>query len=659
MAHKPAKPQVYAYSLIAICVLGLWLSPQLLFAQTETTSLTTNSSRAERSYRSAEQAYLKRDFVQAENMLERAVKADDQFVEAWLLLGDVRSELGNNRHAREAFKKAIAINEDFFPAAWFIVARLAWQARQYNEAYDYASSFLAKNHPGADINERARDIRNRAAFAIEAIANPVEFNPINLGEAINTQADEYINTIRLDDSLLFLTRRFEPEGFGQHGRYKERFFVSSRTGNGWNEAAPLLLDWPYTDNLGAMSISADGKTMYFAGCGWPNGHGSCDLYVSELRNGKWGFPRNLGGHINSAGWESQPCISSDGRELYFVRRSRGGASDIWMSLKMDNGHWSKPIKLDNNVNTEGNEMAPFIHPDGQTLYFSSTGHLGLGGSDLFISRRDVTGRWQKPENLGYPVNTAEDEINIIINARGDVAYLSAQRDDGFGGYDIYAFVLEERHRPSPVSWLSARVFDAVTKSNLAAQYAVVDVANGDLIHEGATTLPDGHFLISLPAGKDYALHVRKQGYLFHAEHFKLKDETETLPYTLEIGLQRVKTGNTVVLKNVFFDTDSDVLRADSYSELEVLTAFMRENPFLTIELGGHTDSRGNELHNLDLSERRAKSVAKHLVGKGIEASRISTKGYGSKQPVADNQTPEGREQNRRTEMRIVGTTAAP
>jgi outer membrane protein OmpA-like peptidoglycan-associated protein/tetratricopeptide (TPR) repeat protein len=656
MADQFAKPQVYAYPLMRLITSVLFFVLALqLHAQLPGIELSTSSKRAARHYQKAESAYLAGNFERAAQWLEKATQVDSEFVEAWLLAGDVYAEMDKNLQAREAFKNAIRIDAELFTPAHYIVARLAWEAKEYGEAVEYAQRFLSFGSTNADIVSKAIDVRDRARFAQVALANPVPFEPVNLGPSINDTADAYINAIRLDDSLLFFTRRFKPDDFNRHGRYSENFFVSKRTHEGWSAANQMITDWPHTHHIGAISISANGRTMFFAACGWPEGKGSCDLYISQFKNGKWNSPYNLGSAINTAQWESQPAISADGSELYFASQRSGGqgGSDIWMSLKLDDGTWSKPMNLGKTINTSGNEMAPYIHPDGQTLYFSSNGHIGMGGLDLFISRKDAAGRWQQAENLGYPINTPDDEINIILNTRGDKAYMSATRDEGFGGFDIYVFDMPQHLQPAPVSYLLALVSDKQNGKPLQADFTLIDLRSDEKVHTGVSNLPEGSILVSLPPGKDFALHIENPAYLFYSEHFRMTETTEGKPFLIEAALQPLEAGSSIVLRNVFFDTDKDVIASVSSIEMNRVADLLLKHPGLVVELGGHTDNTGSDEYNRDLSYRRALAVQKYLVKMGIDRDRLKVKGYGSEKPIADNQTEAGKALNRRTEMIII------
>ncbi|MBU1008787.1 MAG: OmpA family protein [Bacteroidetes bacterium] len=659
MENQSAKPQIHAYSLIRM--LGIWcllsvLVPQQLFAQQAEYELSTPSSKAKKYYLKAEQAFIETNRADAELYLLKSLKADEQFVEAWLLLGDVYGELGKADEAIEAYKKAIDISPDFFPPVYYFLGKLNYKAAAYAESAAYLRKLISYSNIADDIKKGAVDVLSRAEFAANAVNNPVPFNPVNVGPAINSDADEYINAIRLDGGLLLFTRRFAlPDEPGSSTFMNERFFYSQDAGGLWMPANELMTNWTIADNMGAMTISADGMKLYYAGCSWPGGLGSCDVYQSDLIAMQWSEPTNLGSWVNSPQWDSQPSVSADGHELFFVSRRNGGlgGSDIWMCRLLPDGRWTRPINLGENINTPGNEMAPFLHPDGKTLYFSSTGLVGLGGADLFVSRRDESGRWSVPKNLGYPINTAADEINIIVDATGKKAYISALKDSGSGRFDIYSFEMPGNISPDPVSYVKAIVADASNGIRLPAAYVITNLETGQVVAEGNCVLPDGSFLAVLPSGNDYGLHVQFKGYLFYSENFALSQHSETTPFVLNIGLQPIRLGAEMVLRNVFFDYNKAEVMASSNDELTKLANFMGENPLLKIELGGHTDSLGSEEHNLQLSMERAEAVKKILIGKGVPGRRLKAIGYGASKPVADNSNEAGRALNRRTTITLI------
>jgi outer membrane protein OmpA-like peptidoglycan-associated protein len=299
-------------------------------------------------------------------------------------------------------------------------------------------------------------------------------------------------------------------------------------------------------------------------------------------------------------------------------------------------------------------MAPFIHPDGRTLYFSSRGHTGMGAADLFVSRLGPDNRWQKPENLGYPVNTKHDEINLIINAKGDEAYISAERDNGFGHTDIYRFELPQQVRPASVSYVHGKVFDKANLQPLAAIFELIDMQSNRSIINSVSDGISGEFLLCLPVNKEYALNVSCKGYLFSSLNFSLGKGNDSLnPKNIDIPMQAVEVGKKVVLRNIFFETDKCELLPESKAELGKLVEFLTNNPTLRIEISGHTDDQGSDAYNLTLSENRARAVNDYLLKQGIDAARLTYQGYGESLPIDTNTTPEGRANNRRTEFKVV------
>ncbi|MCX6270868.1 MAG: OmpA family protein, partial [Bacteroidetes bacterium] len=395
---------------------------------------------------------------------------------------------------------------------------------------------------------------------------------------------------------------------------------------------------------------------FFAAGYRQDGLGRFDIYTAHREGGGWNVPYNIGPPVNTASWESQPSISSDGKTLYFASLRNGGFgnSDIWKSVRQPDGSWSIPVNLGENINTATFEMNPYIHPDGRTLYFSSMGHMGMGGYDLFYSRLDSSGNWSKPVNLGFPINTYADEINLIVNARGNLAYFSSDKLGGFGKNDIYCFDLYPDARPILVNYMKGRVFDSKTKLPLEAKFELKDLKTGAVVVTSFSEKETGGFLVALPSGKEYALHVSKEAYLFYSENVSFTgDYSAEKPLLKDVPLQPVAMGEIVVMNNIFFETGKADLKPESMVELEKLLDLMRKNPGLSIEIRGHTDNVGADELNMKLSENRAQVVYNYLINNGIHASRLTFKGFGKTIPVASNDTAEGRSLNRRTEFKVV------
>jgi outer membrane protein OmpA-like peptidoglycan-associated protein len=300
------------------------------------------------------------------------------------------------------------------------------------------------------------------------------------------------------------------------------------------------------------------------------------------------------------------------------------------------------------------EFGPFLHPDGRTLYFSSAGHPGMGQRDFFISRKGQDGKWQKPINLGYPINTNGDETHMIISADGKKAYFSADREGGYGLRDIYSFDINPEIQPFAVTFMKGKVFNKKSDAKLVARFEIIDLFTKQIMAASSSDPISGEFLLSLPAGSSYALNVSAPGFLFFSENYTLEKELKpTDIFEVDIPLQPIEAGESIVLKNIFFATGSAELEAISQTELEKLLEFLNKNPSLKIEISGHTDDVGNEQLNLKLSQARAEAVKSYLVEKGIVPGRLTAKGYGKSKPIAPNTSDATRKLNRRTEFTVL------
>jgi len=621
----------------------------LLFAQQ------TENTRAAKQYDKAVQLYNRHDYAGALRQVDELLTDTPNFTKAWLLKADMFYDLKEFPNAIASYKKAMQIDSAFFPPAYYILANLYFDMESYDEAkLNYLKYLTFKPKIQAEL-KRTADNLELCDFRSRMMKNPVPFNPVNIGPNVNSPGYEYINAVSLDEGQLYFTRK------GADPQNDESFYrsVSARSASGqlnWGPAVEIGAPINTPGNEGALCVSPDGMTIIITCCSRPDSYGSCDLYSSRKDGNNWSEPVNLGPEVNTTAWESQPCLAADGRTLYFVSTRRGGhgGSDIWKSIQQDDGSWSLPVNLGDTINTSANEMAPFIHPDGRTLYFSSTGHPGMGGADLFVSRLGANNRWLKPENLGYPVNTKLDEINLIINTQGTEAYISAERKNGFGNTDIYRFELPAQSRPASVSYVHGKVYDKNTLSPLSASFELIDMQSNTVVVSSSSDPVTGEFVMSLPVDKDYALNVSCKGYLFYSMNFSLRNEHDaTNPVKLDIPMQPVAVGEKVVLRNIFFDTDKYELLPDSKAELGKLIAFLLKNTAMHIEIGGHTDSDGSDAHNLVLSQNRAKAVYDYLTANGISAEKLSYKGYGESMPIDSNDTPAGRANNRRTEFKVI------
>lgn len=610
----------------------------------------SKNPKAIRLYDKAIQLYDQREYMLAMKQLTDVIIEDSTFAEAYLLRGDLFNDLKQPEKAIPEYQKALSIDSAIFPPAYFIIANLQFSIEQYTEAKANYLKYLSF-HPKGQIELGKVSVNLPLCdFRLRMMAAPVPYNPVNIGEAVNSNGYEYINSVSVDEEQMYFTRR------GADRRDNESFFESHKENGQWSMATELGEPINTSGNEGALCLSPDRMSFYLTCCSRYDTYGSCDLYTSQRYGNQWTEPKNLGKVVNSTSWDSQPCLSSDGRTLYFVSSRKGskGGSDIYCTVLQADGSWSIPVNLGDSINTIADEMAPFIHADGRTLYFSSEGHPGMGGADLFVSRMDINGNWTKAVNIGYPVNTRGDEINLVINAGGDAAYISSDKAGGFGNTDIYRFELPKEARPQPVSYVEGKVFDKKDLHPLGASFELIDLATNRIIVRSTSDAVTGEFLLCLPTDHDYALNVTCQGYLFFSKNFSLTNGSgKENPQQLDIPMQPVSVGESVILHNIFFEIDQFELKPESKAELDKLVEFMLKNTTMTIEIGGHTDNTGAERHNLDLSEQRALSVYNYLVEHGVSKDRLTYKGYGKSKPIDTNDTPEGRANNRRTEFSVV------
>lgn len=411
--------------LLVIVVLGFSQHPQ----------------KAVKAYEEAYKAFAGRDYEKAMQQLRKALDKAPDYAEAWLLQGEIGMESRDYDLAMEGYEQSLRLDSLFFPPAALTLAGLYDRQMRFADEINMLKWFQ-KTAPGNKVNdEKASRMLVNAKFRDEAVKHPVEFAPVNLGAAVNTFCDEYVNALLLTGEELLFTRRFAVMGMAYQ---QEGLFLAHAADGQWYPAVQLLVHPEVDNRMGAAFLSYKGDELYFTVCGMDRHRQGCDLYKvdRDLGNMAWRNLRSLGETVNDPAWDSQPCLSLDGNELFFASH-RSGNSDLYHCYRDGNGHWSEPENLGPVINTKGTEMAPFIHPDGRTLYFSSDTHIGMGGYDLFVSRRNEKGEWSEPVNLGYPINTPGDEINFIVAADGHTALISSIREGGYGGYDIYAFQLKD------------------------------------------------------------------------------------------------------------------------------------------------------------------------------------------------------------------------
>lgn len=610
-----------------------------------------------KTYRKGLNAMRANEYDEAVKQFDKILKKEPNFVELYLRKGSIYYMTNELEKSKENFLHAISIAPEFDKEMYYSAGQVLMKKEEFDQAAYHLEAYLDRDPENARKLKKAKSLLRIAKFSHEAINNPVPFDPFMLPESINTSESEYNPMLSIDGSQLVFTRRVG----GQEDFYESEIDTS---GNYSIATEVSMLNTPI--NEGAHTLSADGNFMVFTACDRRDSKGGCDLYYSRKKNGEWIEPINMGPVINTPAWESQPSLSADGQMLYFTSNRKGGkgGKDIWVSLRAgDNNGWTKPINLDAPINTAGNEESPFIHADGLTLYFRSDYHPGMGGFDLFLSQRGINAiSWSAPKNLGYPINSSGDEGALTVSLDGEHAYFASDKaygkDDPNANLDIYSFELHDAIRPRKTTYLKVQIVDALTQQPLSDNNLILtDGATGDTIQQLSKVADT--WMTSLPAGQSYGLAVEREAYVFQSRYFDLVDPSDKLtPYDLKIEMIPLPKTDTpevvfdkpVVLNNIFFETGSAVLLDISLVEINRLAQMLRDQPDLQIHIIGHTDNVGSDADNMKLSKDRAQSVYQALVEAGVSSQRMSFEGKGETEPIADNDTEDGRRANRRTEF---------
>lgn len=625
------------------------------YGQAQSDKVSSNVPRAVLMYKRSLDAAKEREFDKAIELMESAIKRDAKFGEAYLRLGGYYKLLGNKNTAFENYRKGISLLP-FNPGLvgdYLVLADLSFETGNYKLAEENYNNYLKSNPKSAkSIPYVQLQIKN-CQFAEEAMKNPVDFKPTRLGSHINRFTYQYFPNVTADQRyFLYTGRDGGPEA-------DENLYICEREQDKWGMPESVSPMINTSHNEGAGTISGDGKTLVFTSCDRPDSYGDCDLYISYRQGNQWSKPRNLGNIVNSNAWDSQPALSADGRTLYFSSLRKNGSyglEDIWVTRLQENGTWGSAINLGPNVNTAGKDMAPFIHASGTTLYFTSDGHVGMGGLDVYGANFE-NNAWSKPYNLGYPLNTYEDEGSVFISSNNSIGYYSRQLTNQSSGkktIEIFEFDVPQAWKSKEATtYAKGRVFDAVTKKPVAGNVQLYDLASDELVQQVNSDAVNGEYTIILKEGSQYAMYASADNYLLKSLNFDYLDKKDFNPLTLDIYLDPVKAGASIVLNNIFFGSAKYNLDPKSKTELKKMIAFMRRNPNIKVEVSGHTDDVGSDQANQELSEKRAQAVADFFTNNGVPRDRIRSAGYGETKPAVPNNSEANRQQNRRIEFRIL------
>ncbi len=583
-------------------------------------------------------------------LLGKAIEYNPNYVEAYLSLAGVYGEMKQYDKAVSGFEKAKAIDSSVFAYLQLSYSIDLAGLGRFEDALTAVTNYLSLPRLNEKSFKSGQYRKRSYEFAIDYKKNhPSDnyvFAPQNLGDSINSKQSEYYPSFTIDDSLFVFTRRTSDgrEDFIQSTKKKDHY-SASKIINGDINLEPFK---------GAINISQDGEWLLFAGDFGRKGLGNFDLYISYNTLKGWSEPLNLGSNINSEFWESSPSLSADKNALYFSSNRPGGygGKDLYVSHRQKDGKWGPAQNMGADVNTAGDELAPFVHADNQTLYYTSNGLPGYGNADMYVLRKKGDS-WGKPENLGYPINTIDDEGSLFVASNGYTAYYASDRADSRGGLDLYQFDMKPDVRPLKTLYIKGYVTDVKTGKGLPCSVELTSDSSQETIMKVQTD-ETGFYFVPLPVGSDYTFTVNRKNYLLYSDVYALSKKEADSTYQKNITLQPIELNASVTLKNIQFASNSYELQPVSEIELNKLVQLLTDNPTVKLQIIGHTDNTGTPASNITLSANRAKAVAAYLIEKGIDAKRLSSKGLGQLKPIADNSTEEGKAQNRRTECVITG-----
>lgn len=603
------------------------------------------SKKALKSYTEAKSMLNAGNETACEKMLLKSIQNEPKFLDAYIQLGNFYFRKKEYNNAISKYQKALELSGNYDARLPFYIAESYYLNLDFANAENYLNQIRISEIKSELILQNISNYKS--GIELSKKQPRFTFEPINMGDSINTKDIDFFPAFSADDSIMVFARRIDGKN--------EDIYISKKNKEGlWSKAQSIDKSINTANNEGALCLSADGKKLYFTACDLPDGKGRCDIYFSKNESGKWSKPINLGEPVNTAHWESQPRLSANGTTLYFSSSRPGGFGglDIWYSLLKPDGTWSEAKNMGENINSKGNEESPYIHFDNQTFYFDSDGLNGFGKKDLYVSKRNIYGKWEKAENIGFPLNTPENEASLIVSQNGRKAFIASERKDSKGLLDLYMFDLPENAKAIPVAFVKGKVFDAETKLPLQANLVLKSLENSKTI-ANINSNEDGSYLVCIPVGKDYSFHVNNEKYLFQSVNFSLLNHNVTEAYYQDIFLNKIEKEKQIVLRNIFFDVNKFELKPESNVELELILKMLIENPSISIEISGHTDDTGSEENNLKLSENRANAVMQYLIQKNIKSDRLKAIGFGETKPLQSNNTEEGKAINRRTEIKIL------
>jgi len=562
---------------------------------------------------------------------------------------------GDNKNAKKYANEVLYQCEDQFPVIYYILSEISFQEKDFVSSYSFLKKSIEFGLEGAYL-ENAEIFLPRVKVLSEIISNPVDYDP-KVITGISTEYDEYLPAVSPDQDFILFTRRYLKKGIDIiTPSFQEEFIISTSRNNLFDEGIPLPSPFNIEDNEGGGSMSIDNKLLLFTKCSKVSGnYNNCDIFFSTKNKGQWGEIQSFNKKICPPySWESQPSLSSDGNIIIFASDRDGGYGgvDLYEIRKNNFGEWSNPINLGPKINSANNEKSPFLHADGKTLFFASDNFPSLGGYDIFFSRKDSLGKWQNPENIGYPINTSFNEISLFVTTDGKKAIFASNNLEGVGGWDLYSFDLHEAAKPERVFMLKGVVLD---EKGQVINDLEIEIKNLKTKEIRKIKVENGNYAtaLTLAANDDVLITIKKEGYAFNSQYVSHKDTTYKSPKELDFKLRDIVEGESFVLNNIYFDLDSYEINSVTEKIIIEFADYLKLNKSLMISINGYTDDIGEQNYNQKLSENRAFSVYNELISNGISSDRLEYKGFGESNPKNQNLSESERKLNRRTEFYVL------
>lgn len=670
----------------------LWLGLGLFLNAQRDSIPTLPSTQATEYYRFGEEALLNKEYKKAEKLFKTSLKENSEFIAAYRGLAISQELQSKYREAAESYKEALFLNPQFSRAMYYEYALVLYKSGFYAKALEYFKRYerLQKipieefTFNGQKELEIEKKYTRRLAGNIVACnisMDSLKYSSVktvfNMGNKINTKGDEYFPFLSNNQKTIFYTYRKDEKA-------NEDLLVAKFQGTAWKGGHSIGMSFNTNENEGMTTLVRDGRTVYFTACGREEVKGTCDIWEGQVKGTKISAEKSLQGLSNSERWDSQASISCDGNLLFFASNREGGygGTDIWMSKKGLDGTWGFPTNLGENVNTPDDEEAPFITNDGKTLYFSSTGHLGMGEQDIFMCHLTDEGIWSIPFNLGPPINTSHRELGFFLSADGKVGYFASNRPEGQGGMDIYNFELSEQLYNEPITLVEGFVKDSTYK--LPVQTTIYAEGRDPIVTDAL-----GRFFICLPANTVLDMSVKESNFFPYHKIVGIPEWDNRTFFPIEILLQ----SNQLLVKSpkklkdkvapievnlaeeeeeqeeeeqeelypeeevkapvidkfqytIYYDFDKYSLTSRVYDELNLFLSQLSRGQIKKVEVIGYADYIGEESYNLSLSEKRAKAVALYLTNRNISVNELFIEGRGE---INDGRSPK---ENRRVDVVI-------